>query len=61
MAEKFLKLKTYDDYFQVAEDLAHARESEGFRISDNRAVYVEAAIRAESPAFRNARSKPKDN
>jgi hypothetical protein len=51
MAEKFLKLKTYEDYFQVAEDLAHALEAEGFRVPDNRAVDVEEAIRAESPAF----------
>jgi hypothetical protein len=51
MAEKFLKLKTYEDYFQVAEDIAHAVESEGFRVSANRAIDVEEAIRAESPAF----------
>jgi hypothetical protein len=51
MAEKFLKLKSYDDYFQVAEDIAHSLEVEGFQVSDKRAIEVEEAIRAESSAF----------
>ena len=51
MAERFLKLKTYEDYFQVAEDIAHSLESEGFRVPDNRALEVEEAIGAESSAF----------
>jgi hypothetical protein len=51
MAETFLELESYDDYFQVAEDIAHTLESEGFRVPDNRAIEVEQAIRAESSAF----------
>lgn len=51
LAEKFLKLKNYDDYFQIGEDIARALESETFQLPDERVSELEAAIQAESPAF----------
>ena len=51
MGETILKLKSYDDYFQVADDVARALESDRFRVPDDRAIQVEEAIRAHSSAF----------
>jgi hypothetical protein len=51
IAEKFLKLKNYDDYFQIGEDIARALESESFELPNERVSELEAAIQAESPAF----------
>jgi hypothetical protein len=51
MAERFLKLKSYDDYFQVAEDIARALETAGFDLPDTRCVEIEEHIHAQSPAF----------
>lgn len=51
MAENFLKLVSYNDYFQVAEDIASALESEVFRVPDNLAIEVEEAIRLHNTAF----------
>lgn len=51
IADQFLKLKTYDDYFQIGEDIACALESDAFELSDDRVSELEAAIQVESPAF----------
>jgi hypothetical protein len=51
MAEKLLKLKSYADHFQVAEDISIALETRGVRVPEGRAIEVEEAIRSESSAF----------
>ena len=51
LAKKFLKLKGYDDYFRVGEDIALALESDAFVLPDARVGELESAIQAESPAF----------
>src|SRR5258707_1116641 len=51
MAENFLKLKSYVDYFQLTEDIARALETKEFRVPDARSVEVEEHIHAQSPAF----------
>ena len=50
-AEKLLKLKSYADEFQVAEDISIALETRGVRVPDERANEVAEAIRSESSAF----------
>ncbi|MFL6388856.1 MAG: GTPase-associated system all-helical protein GASH [Terriglobales bacterium] len=54
MAEKFLKFKTYDDYFGLVEDIAVALESKDFHLPDKRTKEVEEAIRTQSSAFDHA-------
>jgi hypothetical protein len=51
MTDKFLKLKTYADCFQIAEDLALTLESNGTEVPEGRAIEIEGAIRAQSSAF----------